>query len=1114
MVAEIAVVTPCLDAAETLDRTVHSVVAQAGNFRIRYHVQDGGSADGTLRLLAAWERRLSSGDFPVHCAGIRFSYASGADGGRHDALVRGFGGLKGPGDQFLTWIEAGDLLLPGALALVAAAHRQFVARELSWLGGMAAALGEDLNITMEDRVLPVRAIRSGLCDGTHWAPVPQPGTFFRRWLWDAAGAGQADDWALWRAFAQKASLVQAMVPLGARGPGHGGVRAGVDAALPVEARQAALKALLNRPDLRRRTLRGAPPDAALEIYEEPAFDQAISLNRRLFGLSPREPANTAALAPVLVARGRDGAEAAQNPHQLRPGIMGVNADWQYPAITEQHAFERLSAHQTDLPEGVLYVAFPWATLIDKLKKRAPDADAMVRRFDAMCAALPAGRRKVTVCQHIFARQYERLFLQAGIADVFWSHATGADVARAADGTAGVRFHPFPLYPVQTPEALPEASPEADAARRRYLFSFVGARATKYYLTQARNWILDLLANDPRGLVRGRDAWHYQRVVYDLQVSQTAPGADSAALVDAAAAAEFRDGLVNSTFALCPSGSGPNSIRLWEALAAGSVPVIMADSWAPPGDRRLWDLAAVFCPETPEAIRALPDRLAAIAAEPGRLAQMRHAMRQLWLLYGVPAFVTDVVGALLARGQDDAAHQPLRAADLPVQAAPAPTPAPQEPADTDEAARALLLGWSGRLLVEPAAALDDLAATPDLAARLAAARQHPAADGVRAHFDAVMERALKRAGRSMPVLVPAGDPPRPDAAAGRAPAARRAPVPRVCLFGRHAHRTPMAYAPFRRLIGDRIAWTQSPAEADLIVAGFDQDFRENAANLHALTGAGGGPRLAVFSEEPLWDITWSGAPEGRRSRLAQDGITLDYAYLAHGSSEIFSFRALPYYLLTEDRFIARYASLIARQAQRSPAALLDHWRAAPVRAAFLAERRTGEKYRSDTAEGQIVKLSAYRTDLAERMQAKGALCLGKGWTDTARRQDLPDWHLDKLALLHDRCFLMGAQENMHHGLYVSEKIFDAFACGALPIYFAGPAHRVLDLVPEAAMVNTYGLQPEAAAARLAALTPEAATAAAWLDTCRHLAALFADLPAVDRERTRVADAVVAEVHRLV
>jgi len=306
---------------------------------------------------------------------------------------------------------------------------------------------------------------------------------------------------------------------------------------------------------------------------------------------------------------------------------------------------------------------------------------------------------------------------------------------------------------------------------------------------------------------------------------------------------------------------------------------------------------------------------------------------------------------------------------------------------------------------------------------------------------------------------------------------------------------------------------NPQLADLVVTGFELDFRENQARLATLTASGMGPKLAVISEEPLWDIAWSGAPETRHVHREKNGTALSYAFLSHDTSDIFSFDMLPYYIMAEDRFIARYASMITRQARRRPAELLAHWRQAPLRAAFVAEKRAGDKYRCQAPAGRIVQLSGYRSELAEQMQAADVLCMGKGWTSAGARQDMADWHLDKLAHLHDRCRMISALENVHHGLYISEKIFDAFACGAVPIYFAGAGHRVFELVPETAMVNTYGMDVAAAKDRLDSFTPDLGLAEAWLDTAHRLAEMFRDGALIDRERARIADAVLAEVSRV-
>lgn len=46
---------------------------------------------------------------------------------------------------------------------------------------------------------------------------------------------------------------------------------------------------------------------------------------------------------------------------------------------------------------------------------------------------------------------------------------------------------------------------------------------------------------------------------------------------------YRELLLGSQFALCPRGFGAASIRLFEAMALGRAPVIIADDWLPPPD---------------------------------------------------------------------------------------------------------------------------------------------------------------------------------------------------------------------------------------------------------------------------------------------------------------------------------------------------------------------------------------------------------------------------------------------------------------------------------------------------------------------------------------------------
>lgn len=100
------------------------------------------------------------------------------------------------------------------------------------------------------------------------------------------------------------------------------------------------------------------------------------------------------------------------------------------------------------------------------------------------------------------------------------------------------------------------------------------------------------------------------------------------------------------FALCSSVNGLNSIRLWEAVTAGVVPVIISDDYLLPGNALLWQQAAVFCAETPESIAALPEYLVELAADPSVLAAKRHALRQLAIHYGPEGFVIDIMQQMM------------------------------------------------------------------------------------------------------------------------------------------------------------------------------------------------------------------------------------------------------------------------------------------------------------------------------------------------------------------------------------------------------------------------------------------------------------------------------------
>jgi hypothetical protein len=60
-------------------------------------------------------------------------------------------------------------------------------------------------------------------------------------------------------------------------------------------------------------------------------------------------------------------------------------------------------------------------------------------------------------------------------------------------------------------------------------------------------------------------------------------------------ARFNNVLARSRFVLCPRGNATSSVRLYETLAAGAVPVIIADEWVPPVGPE-WEAISIRWPE--------------------------------------------------------------------------------------------------------------------------------------------------------------------------------------------------------------------------------------------------------------------------------------------------------------------------------------------------------------------------------------------------------------------------------------------------------------------------------------------------------------------------------------
>lgn len=136
------------------------------------------------------------------------------------------------------------------------------------------------------------------------------------------------------------------------------------------------------------------------------------------------------------------------------------------------------------------------------------------------------------------------------------------------------------------------------------------------------------------------------VVEDTSRHDFFAGHDARGLAEAKS--RYLDVVGRSRFVLCPRGAGTASIRLFETLAAGRVPVVISDDWVPPAGID-WKACSVRLPES--EIDAAPARLAALEE---RWASMAGAASRTYDEWFAPEVwfhrVAELCGELLAGGK--------------------------------------------------------------------------------------------------------------------------------------------------------------------------------------------------------------------------------------------------------------------------------------------------------------------------------------------------------------------------------------------------------------------------------------------------------------------------------
>jgi hypothetical protein len=121
----------------------------------------------------------------------------------------------------------------------------------------------------------------------------------------------------------------------------------------------------------------------------------------------------------------------------------------------------------------------------------------------------------------------------------------------------------------------------------YLASFVGQTHHKIFPSPLLETLVSTFSAHSDCFVKSRSQWHYQEVVFKGKRPETTQTEDED---------EYRLVLQSSKLSLCPAGTGPNSIRIWESMSYGAIPVVLADALVLPTLPRSWNDAILVWKE--------------------------------------------------------------------------------------------------------------------------------------------------------------------------------------------------------------------------------------------------------------------------------------------------------------------------------------------------------------------------------------------------------------------------------------------------------------------------------------------------------------------------------------
>ena len=210
-----------------------------------------------------------------------------------------------------------------------------------------------------------------------------------------------------------------------------------------------------------------------------------------------------------------------------------------PVKTEETISEQLISRASSIETDYVYVQLPLAFLLNRTGRH------QTQSLISQICEKHKDEKLFFICQHI---QVNQLDFHGHL--VFSPHATVLDSYMA-----------IPHYGCSYDDSYAKPWEE-----REYLFSFMGSFVTH----PVRRKIYEYLSERDDSIVIDTGMWHFEGSPDKQEHNRQ----------------RYIELLGNTKYSLCPRGTGPSSIRIWESMAMGACPLIVSDLLKMPLEREV------------------------------------------------------------------------------------------------------------------------------------------------------------------------------------------------------------------------------------------------------------------------------------------------------------------------------------------------------------------------------------------------------------------------------------------------------------------------------------------------------------------------------------------------